>query len=220
MLFYKEAFRILRESRGLTFEEIGKQLGVSKQSVSNWENLNKTDRPRPKRIYELAKILGCSAIDISDLKPEYEIAQLSHEAISKSFGERLKEIREKKKITQAELAKKTGIKQSAISSYENDKYMPNIENLRAICNALSVSAADLDTRFMPLEVRLLEEKDNIGVGNNAEPDKFLQEILDVWPKLSKSSQMKVAAFAVELLEKSGAGASEEIVGEYRAASTK
>lgn len=216
MLFYKEAFRILRESRGLTFEEIGKQLGVSKQSVSNWENLNKTDRPRPKRIYELAKILGCSAIDISDLKPEYEIAQLSHEAISKSFGERLKEIREKKKITQAELAKKTGIKQSAISSYENDKYMPNIENLRAICNALSVSAADLDTRFMPLEVRLLEEKDNIGVGNNAEPDKFLQEILDVWPKLSKSSQMKVAAFAVELLEKSGAGASEEDLEKDRA----
>ena len=216
MLFYKEAFRILRESRGLTFEEIGKQLGVSKQSVSNWENLNKTDRPRPKRIYELAKILGCSAIDISDLKPEYEIDQLSHEAISKSFGERLKEIREKKKITQAELAKKTGIKQSAISSYENDKYMPNIENLRAICNALSVSAADLDTRFMPLEVRLLEEKDNIGVGNNAEPDKFLQEILDVWPKLSKSSQMKVAAFAVELLEKSGAGASEEDLEKDRA----
>ena len=216
MLFYKEAFRILRESRGLTFEEIGKQLGVSKQSVSNWENLNKTDRPRPKRIYELAKILGCSAIDISDLKPEYEIAQLSHEAISKSFGERLKEIREKKKITQAELAKKTGIKQSAISSYENDKYMPNIENLRAICNALSVSAADLDTLFMPLEVRLLEEKDNIGVGNNAEPDKFLQEILDVWPKLSKSSQMKVAAFAVELLEKSGAGASEEDLEKDRA----
>lgn len=136
--------------------------------------------------------------------------------MQRSFGERLKEIREKKKITQAELAKKTGIKQSAISSYENDKYMPNIENLRAICNALSVSAADLDTRFMPLEVRLLEVKDNIGVGNNAEPDKFLQEILDVWPKLSKSSQMKVAAFAVELLEKSGAGASEEDLEKDRA----
>lgn len=140
--------------------------------------------------------------------------------MQRSFGERLKEIREKEKITQAELAKKTGIKQSAISSYENDKYMPNIENLRAICNALNVSAADLDTRFMPLEVRLLEEKDNIGVRSNAEPDKFLQEILDVWPKLSKSSQMKIAAFAVELLEKSGAGASEGIVGEYRAASAK
>ncbi|WP_337746967.1 helix-turn-helix transcriptional regulator [Victivallis vadensis] len=69
----------------------------------------------------------------------------------KSFGERLKAIREEKKITQAELAEKTGIKQSAISSYENDKYMPNIENLRAICNALNVSAADLDTRFMELE---------------------------------------------------------------------
>jgi putative DNA-binding protein, XRE family len=69
----------------------------------------------------------------------------------KSFGERLKAIREEKKITQAELAAKTGIKQSAISSYENDKYMPNIENLRAICNVLNVSAADLDTRFMELE---------------------------------------------------------------------
>ena len=58
------------------------------------------------------------------------------------------------------------------------------------------------------------------VSNSIESDKFLSEILSVWPKLSKSAQMKVAAFAVELLEKSGAGASEEIVGEYRTASAK
>ncbi len=50
----------------------------------------------------------------------------------------------------------------------------------------------------------------------ASSDKFLQEILDAWPKLSKSSQMKVAAFAVELLEKSGAGASEEDLEKDRA----
>lgn len=75
MEFYKKAFKLLRESKGLTFEEIGKQLKVTKQAVSNWENLNKEDKPRPKRVYELAKILGCSAVDISNLKPEKELLQ-------------------------------------------------------------------------------------------------------------------------------------------------
>ena len=49
-----------------------------------------------------------------------------------------------------------------------------------------------------------------------EHDVFLHEILSVWPKLSRSGKMKVAAFAVELLEKSGAGASEEDLGKDRA----
>lgn len=130
---------------------------------------------------------------------------------NQKFGERLKILREREKLTQGELAKITGIHQSAISSYENDKYMPNIETLRSICNALHVSAADLDTRFLPPDGTELDFEDNY----KAAPDNFLQEILDVWPKLSRSSQMKVAAYAVELLEKSEAGTSEENMAQYR-----
>lgn len=35
-----EQIRMLREHRGLSQEQIGKRLGVSKQTVSNWENDN------------------------------------------------------------------------------------------------------------------------------------------------------------------------------------
>lgn len=68
MEFYKNALKLYRESRGLTHAEIAKKLSVSEQSVEHWES-GRT-KPRAKRIYELAKILGVSAIDISDLKPE------------------------------------------------------------------------------------------------------------------------------------------------------
>lgn len=54
------------------------------------------------------------------------------------------------------------------------------------------------------------------VSAQAEHDVFLHEILSVWPKLSRSGKMKVATFAVELLEKSGAGASEDDLGKDRA----
>jgi len=76
----------------------------------------------------------------------------------KTFGYKLRQIREEKKITQAELSKGTGIKQSAISSYENDKYMPSIDNLRAICNFLNVSAADLDERFTTCDLITSKEQ--------------------------------------------------------------
>lgn len=68
-----------------------------------------------------------------------------------SFGNRLRTIRESKKMTQADLAEKTNINQSMISAYENDKYMPSIESLRAICFALDTSVSDLDTRFQEEE---------------------------------------------------------------------
>lgn len=37
---FGEIIRQLRQARGIRQEELGRQLGVSKQSISNWENGN------------------------------------------------------------------------------------------------------------------------------------------------------------------------------------
>ena len=68
MLFYNDLFKKFRESKCFTLEEIGKRVGVSKQTVQKWEA--GIANPRPSNVYALAKILDISAVDISDLRPE------------------------------------------------------------------------------------------------------------------------------------------------------
>ena len=68
MLFYNDLFKKFRESKCFTLEEIGKRIGVSKQTVQKWEA--GIANPRPSNVYALAKVLEISAVDISDLRPE------------------------------------------------------------------------------------------------------------------------------------------------------
>lgn len=70
-MFYSNNFASFRKSSGLTLEEIGKKIGVSKVAVKYWEDGN--THPKAKNIIALAKIFNCSVIDISDLPPEKEM---------------------------------------------------------------------------------------------------------------------------------------------------
>jgi len=67
MIFYREKFKKIRESRGYTHSDISKKIGVSKQSVEHWEAGRA--KPSTKRIPLLAKYLDCSISEISNLPP-------------------------------------------------------------------------------------------------------------------------------------------------------
>lgn len=56
------------------------------------------------------------------------------------FAERLKELRIEKELSQAAVAKATGLSQNAIAQWENDKRVPNINALIAIAQFFDVSA--------------------------------------------------------------------------------
>ncbi|MGN1235233.1 MAG: helix-turn-helix domain-containing protein [Christensenellaceae bacterium] len=56
------------------------------------------------------------------------------------FGKRLKESRQAKGWTQAELAEKLSTTQSTIGKYEREELQPNIESIVRICQLLEVSA--------------------------------------------------------------------------------
>lgn len=56
-----------------------------------------------------------------------------------SFGERLRDQREGKGLSQAELAEKAGLQPSAISHFEAGRRAPSMENLRRIADGLSVT---------------------------------------------------------------------------------
>jgi transcriptional regulator with XRE-family HTH domain len=61
--------------------------------------------------------------------------------MSIQFINRLKSVMKERKITQTELAKRTGIRQSSISDWLNDRYEPKQDKVYIIAKALNVSPA-------------------------------------------------------------------------------
>jgi transcriptional regulator with XRE-family HTH domain len=60
-----------------------------------------------------------------------------------TIGQQIKRYREKKGLTQAELAYIIGVDHSNISQIENDKREINLTKLRKICEALDVMIAQI-----------------------------------------------------------------------------
>lgn len=56
-----------------------------------------------------------------------------------SFSERLQKIREKRELSQSELARKAGMQPSAIAHFEAGRRKPSFSNIRELSKALSVS---------------------------------------------------------------------------------
>mgnify|MGYP002800094328 CR=1 FL=1 len=62
---------------------------------------------------------------------------------NKVFGKRIKELRERKKLTQEKLAEKVGLDLQTISRIETGYYFKIFENLEKLADALDVTIADL-----------------------------------------------------------------------------
>ncbi len=56
------------------------------------------------------------------------------------FAERLKELRMENNLSQSELARNTGLSQTAIGKWESDKRRPSIDVLTTLCDYFKVSA--------------------------------------------------------------------------------
>jgi transcriptional regulator with XRE-family HTH domain len=59
---------------------------------------------------------------------------------AKIFAKKLKESRLDRKISQRELAKRTGLLASNICHFEQGNRLPNLRNLYKLCVALNISA--------------------------------------------------------------------------------
>jgi len=63
------------------------------------------------------------------------------------IGKNIQRLRKRTRWTQAVLARVTGIPQGQISSYENGKDIPKIENLTKLADAFNCSVAAIDPRL-------------------------------------------------------------------------
>lgn len=100
----------------------------------------------------------------------------------KLFGNRIKEIRKKEKLTQEKLAEMVGLDVQTISRIETGYYFTSFENLEKIATALNVDIKDLFD-FQHLEDReilrskLQQKIDTLNTINLQKVLKFIQECL-------------------------------------------
>lgn len=69
----------------------------------------------------------------------YEIVMIKS-STSDDFGTRLREMREKRELSQSELARRADMQPSAIAHFEAGRRKPSFHNVRALAMALDVTA--------------------------------------------------------------------------------
>ena len=125
-----------REELGMTQKELGYVFGVSKNTVSGWEN-GHDSMPFNKLIrfcnlYDYSLDYACGFI-----RRNIKYAKIKTNKIK--IGKKLKELRSELNITQTMLAEKCGISQSTYSSYEKGKYLINTLTIYSICKKYNIS---------------------------------------------------------------------------------
>jgi transcriptional regulator with XRE-family HTH domain len=101
------------------------------------------------------------------------------------FKTRLRETRDMRKLSQSDLAERSGLQPSAISHFETGRRSPSFDNLRRLADALAVTIDYLLGRF---------EKPNTS-GPRAE------QMYRDWDNMSEADQEIVARFTAMLAEK-------------------
>ncbi|MBN2619056.1 MAG: helix-turn-helix transcriptional regulator [Spirochaetales bacterium] len=113
--------------------------------------------------------------------------------ISYRFGDKLRDIREKKGITLKTVANKVNVSESLISQIERNKVSPSIDTLFSIADALDI---DLDYLFSDYQkkknVTILKAKDR----KKIETDEITYHQLSVLP--NASDKHAIEAFIMEI----------------------
>lgn len=74
------------------------------------------------------------------------------------LGERVRELRKKRRLTQVEFAERCGVPQSRISSIESGAHVPNIETVLRLARALDCKVSRLMAAFDETELSALLSK--------------------------------------------------------------
>lgn len=116
-----QRLELLRDEKDLLKKDVAKKLGVVESVYSEWEN-NKLSIPT-KRLYQLVELYAVNIDYIVGLTNTRKNFKTNKELDINIVSERLKEIRKSLKYTMQMLADKFNTSSSAISNYENMKYL-------------------------------------------------------------------------------------------------
>lgn len=114
----------IRQKNCLTLEKLGQKVNIPKNTLSRYESGKR--EPKIETWKKLADYFNVSTSYLMGLN-------------SNSFGNRIKELRIKNGLSQAELAEKIGVKDNTICQYEKGKRHPNDKIWRKIADCFNVS---------------------------------------------------------------------------------
>ena len=113
-----ERLFLLRQSNGLTQDEMGEILGVKRVAVSQWENTKEIIPLDKLNIYSNYFMVSLDYITgLDDSKKEVKKIKLNRNII----GKNLRLLRKELKLTQEDLANVLNTSHSTISAYESGK---------------------------------------------------------------------------------------------------
>jgi len=111
----------LREEKDLLKKEVAQYIGVVESVYSEWEN-EKLSIPT-RRLYQLSEFFETNIDYMIGITNKRIHIKTNKEIDTKLVSSRLKEIRKSLKMTMRDLAEKLNTSSSAISNYENNKYL-------------------------------------------------------------------------------------------------
>ncbi len=118
------------------------------------------------------------------------------------IGDRLRELREQKKLSQGDIEKRTGLVRPYISRVENNHSVPNIETLEKMARALEVPMYQLfyDGEEPPklLSLPKLKSPDEIAWGSAGKDARFLSKLRRVLGKSSEEDRKLVMHMAQKM----------------------
>lgn len=111
----------LRDEKDLLKKEVAKIIGVVESVYSEWEN-EKLSIPT-KRIYQLANFFEVNIDYMMGISKTRTHIKTNKEINIQLVSSRLKEIRKSLNMTMRDLSEKFNTSSSAISNYENSKFL-------------------------------------------------------------------------------------------------
>lgn len=157
---FGEKLKELREERNLSQKELGDKMGgITQQTIAQYEK--KETVPKFETVSKIANAL--------EINPNIFYSDFSQSVAddSEEIGERIKELRKSKGVSQKELAQKAGLSIGSIQGYEQGRYNPKLEAIAKIAGALGV---DLKVFYDDLPQKTIELKryENIALVNEFE----------------------------------------------------
>lgn len=130
---FGERIKELRKSHRLTMKKLGELIGVAQNTVSNWENGKR--QPDYGTLTFLAEYFNVS----TDYLLGKDATTERPSTTPSIFGERLKNLRLEKGLSQREIAEHLGLTQQAYAYYETGDREPGLKTLLALSSILNVS---------------------------------------------------------------------------------
>lgn len=124
-----------RKEAGLTQEELGKKLGVIKQTISSWEN--GISEPNSEMLTKIASIFNVPTdylLGLSDNLTSSSDLNWRYPPTSNRLGKIMNTYRRRNNLTETEFSQKLNISQDLYRNIEIGKYEPTLELLKKIAN--------------------------------------------------------------------------------------